>query len=142
MFVTTPVGRVGVVDLPKVIRRLAGESGRGASVRGRPFVVVETPFGAMDEAEAYAEAVCRHVYDAGGMPFASHLHWPRFMVDALADERADGIEAGHAVADRLAALRVFGLDLGMSQGMVEAWRRDDGIPQAGVVLPWPGKGAR
>lgn len=84
----------------------------------RPLTIVESPFAGDSERNIqYARLCCRHTYDRGEHPFASHLLYPRFMNDNLPDERRDGIAFGYffwQLADKIA----FYTDYGWSNGMM------------------------
>ena len=84
------------------------------------LVVVESPLaGDFVRNRAYALWAAYDCHKRGEAAFASHLFYTQFLNDQDANERAFGIAAGLAWAER-ADLRVFYVDLGASPGMLEA----------------------
>lgn len=84
-------------------------------------VQFESPFGASDadgivRNVAYALAGMRDSLQRGEAPFASHLLYTQMLDDAVAHERAMGIDAGLAIG-RAALATVVYEDLGISRGM-------------------------
>ena len=95
-------------------------------------VIIESPYaGDVAENMAYARACLADSLRRGEAPLASHLLYtqPGVLDDDKADERALGIEAGHAWI-ACADLVVVYHDLGVSQGMQAGMRRafDEGKP--------------
>ena len=94
------------------------------------FVVVESPYRARTEFElslnlAYARALVRFVSLRGDWPFASHLDLTQGLDDRDPAERELGIIAGLARL-RVADIHLFGLDLGISEGMKRAQKATPG----------------
>lgn len=86
-------------------------------------VIVESPYGAaspegIERNVRYARACLADCLKRGEAPFASHLLYtqPGVLDDAVADERALGMEAGFAWLRGAEAVVVY-TDLGMSSGM-------------------------
>lgn len=95
-------------------------------------VVLESPFaGDVAENERYARACLADCHQQGEAPIASHLlhTQPGVLDDTVAEERAKGIDAGHAwipVADALVVYTNRGISAGMERGILVA--RTHGIP--------------
>lgn len=93
----------------------------------RPIVIIESPYAGATHREFdanldYLRRCLRDSWDRGENPFASHNHYPLFLNEAVAKERAAGIEAGYAFwpfAKRI----IFYIDRGMSGGMEAAHRK-------------------
>lgn len=84
--------------------------------------MVESPYAGEVEANvAYARACLRDCLARGEAPIASHLLYTQSGVlgDDVPDERAQGIAAGLAWAERADAA-VFYVDRGWSRGMLDA----------------------
>ena len=101
----------------------AGEPGQHAPGRRhpRPFVVVGSPWAAVTEEgaarnRAYALDALADSLQRGEAPVAPHLLYPAVLDDAVAAERARGVEAGQALIARCALLAVY-VDFGISPGM-------------------------
>lgn len=89
------------------------------------LVILESPYaGDVERNVAYARAAMADCLDRGEAPIASHLLYtqPGVLNDDVPEERSLGIDAGLAWGT-VADAAVFYVDLGMSPGMVEAWRR-------------------
>ncbi|WP_430430209.1 hypothetical protein [Oceanicaulis sp.] len=102
-------------------------------------VIIESPYaGDVDASVAYARACLKGSLKRGEAPIASHLLYtqPGILDDDKADERALGIDAGHAWI-ACADLVVVYHDLGVSEGMQEGIRRafDAGKPVEFRKLP-------
>lgn len=88
------------------------------------IVVVESRYRAESEWElqrnlAYARALVAHVTLRGDSPVASHLTITQALDDLDPAQRNAGIEAGLALL-RVADVHLFGVDLGISDGMANA----------------------
>ena len=88
------------------------------------LVVIESPYKAHRELElqrnlAYSRALMRFVTLRGDSPLASHLDITQALFDTDHAEREAGIVAGLQRL-RVADIHLFGLDLGMSDGMRRA----------------------
>lgn len=95
-------------------------------------VIIESPYaGDVDASVAYARACLKDSLKRGEAPIASHLLYtqPGILDDDQTDERALGIDAGHAWI-ACADLVVVYHDLGVSEGMQVGMRRafDAGKP--------------
>jgi len=94
-------------------------------------VIIESPYaGDVGANVAYARACLKDSLKRGEAPIASHLLYtqPGVLDDDKTDERALGIDAGHAwiaAADLVAAY----IDHGVSAGMMEGLQRalNDGV---------------
>lgn len=89
------------------------------------LVILESPYaGDIERNVAYARACMADCLRRGEAPIASHLLYtqPGVLDDDVPAERALGIEAGLAWG-RVVEAVVFYLDLGMSKGMMDAWKR-------------------
>lgn len=93
-------------------------------------VYVESPYAVSVAADAgahpkeafrahlhYVWALCQYVLENGGHPFASHMFYTALLNDSDPTQREQGIAAGQAFA-KMAQVRLFGLDLGWSRGML------------------------
>lgn len=84
-------------------------------------VVIESPLaGDFKRNRRYALWCARHCYTLGEAAYASHLFYPCFLDDQVAEERAFGIEAGFAWSKAVGAVHIFYVDLGWSSGMSKA----------------------
>lgn len=88
------------------------------------LVVIESPYKAHRELElqrnlAYARALLRFVTLRGDSPLASHLDITQALFDTEPAEREAGIVAGLQRL-RVADIHLFGVDLGISDGMRRA----------------------
>lgn len=85
---------------------------------GKVFVL-ESPYaGDVAENVTYAHEVARRVLVEGGIPWASHLHFPGILDDDDPEERIQGIFAGFEIGRRAADAALFAVDRGISTGMV------------------------
>jgi hypothetical protein len=96
------------------------------------LVIVESPYAGDIEANvAYARAAIRDCLRRGEAPIASHLLYTQEGVlrDGVPEERAQGIAAGLAWAERADAA-VFYVDRGWSRGMLDARKHyeAEGVP--------------
>ena len=83
------------------------------------LVIVESPYaGDVDANIEYARECVADCLRRGEAPFASHLLYTQVLDDALASERALGIEAGLRWGERADATVVY-IDRGISRGMRE-----------------------
>lgn len=84
------------------------------------LVIVESPYaGDVEGNVAYARACLADCLRRGEAPLASHLLYPQVLDDLLPAERAKGIAAGLAWAQRADA-GIFYIDRGISKGMEAA----------------------
>jgi hypothetical protein len=85
------------------------------------LVIIESPFaGDLRKNRRYARAALKHSLSLGEAPLASHLLYPQVLDENSSEQRAQGIAAGLAWAER-ADLAAFYVDLGrLSPGMVQA----------------------
>lgn len=93
------------------------------------LVVIESPYKARYEVElernlAYARALVEHVTLRGDSPQASHLLITQALDDRDPEHRRLGIQAGLFLL-LFADVHLFGVDLGISDGMARAM---DGTP--------------
>lgn len=90
-------------------------------------VIIESPYaGDVDANVAYARACLKDSLKRGEAPIASHLLYtqPGVLDDDKADERALGIDAGHAwlaAADRVVVYNDHGVSAGMNEGIKRAF---------------------
>lgn len=94
------------------------------------LVVCESPYRSRNSWElslnlAYARALVRFVAKRGDTPFASHLDLTQALDDRDPDQRELGIVAGLARL-RVADVHLFGVDLGVSDGMKRAMKHTPG----------------
>ncbi len=86
-------------------------------IGNRPLVIIESPYaGSVEYNLRYLRAACRHSWERGEWPFASHGWFTTFLDDTIPEERMLGLQAGmdlHSHADLIA----FYTDLGTSPGM-------------------------
>jgi len=88
------------------------------------LVVIESPYaGDITNNTRYARLALRDCFDRGEAPFASHLLYTQLDVldDSIPEERRKGINAGYGWMAEADAV-VFYIDLGWSQGMLQALR--------------------
>lgn len=88
------------------------------------FVDIESPYSAPTEAEIkrnirYARAAVRDCLLRGETPYASHLFFTQtgILDDNVAEDRTLGINAGKHIIQKLGAMTVVYVDLGISKGM-------------------------
>ena len=90
------------------------------------LVFVCSPYsGDVDRNVAYARDGCRLVLSADKAPFAPHLLYPQFLVDATPAAREEGISCGLAflaVCDELWVMEKYGISPGMKREIKEARR--------------------
>lgn len=89
------------------------------------LVVIESPYaGDVALNEKYARACMKDCLKRGEFPIASHLLYtqPGILDDTIPEERALGVAAGFAWADK-ADYVVFYMDRGWSLGMIAAYQR-------------------
>lgn len=80
-------------------------------------VAIESPFsGDVERNRRYLQACIRDCLRRGETPYASHQMLTDALDDLIPEQRAQGIEAGLAMAATLER-RVFYVDLGWSGGM-------------------------
>lgn len=90
-------------------------------------VIIESPFKGETVEERmenikYARAACRDAVMKQEIPMASHLLYPQFLAEENPHERNIGIQSGYVwwdIADKI----IFYIDRGMSDGMIEAFRK-------------------
>lgn len=83
------------------------------------LVVVESPLsGDFARNVLYAKFCMLDCFHRNEFPYASHLLYTQILNDQIPEHRAAGMQAGFRWAE-LAEMRVFYIDLGMSQGMIE-----------------------
>ena len=96
-------------------------------------VIIESPYaGDVDGNAAYARRAMRDALQHGESPIASYplLTQPGILDDAVPDEHALGMDAGHAWLEVAEAFVVY-TDLGISDRM---WRGIEAARQAGVPV--------
>lgn len=92
------------------------------------ITIIESPFASDPERNlSYLWAACRHAWEMGEIPFASHGWFPFFLDETT--ERAEGIAAGYVIGRALRAglhdghfSVAFYVDRGWSSGMEAAFR--------------------
>jgi len=83
------------------------------------LVVVESPLsGDFERNVLYAKFCMLDCFQRNEAPFASHLLYTQVLDDRIESHRFAGMHAGFKWAEQ-ADLRVFYVDLGMSQGMID-----------------------
>lgn len=88
-------------------------------------VAIESPLkGNLSRNRRYAVWCAYHCYTHGEAAYASHLIFPFFLDDEVAEHREFGIKAGYSWA-QCADIVAFYLDLGESGGMSRARKRWD-----------------
>lgn len=103
-------------------------------------VIIESPYaGDVDANVAYARACLKDSLKRGEAPLASHLLYtqPGILDDDKTDERALGIDAGHAwmnAAERVVVYHDHGVSAGMNEGIKRAF-------EAGVLVEFRKLGA-
>lgn len=90
--------------------------------------VIESPYASLDDETReihteYALRAMKDSFDRGEAPFASHLFYTSVLRDRVPEERALGMVAGFTWG-AMADVHAFYLDLGVSVGMVEGFRRN------------------
>ena len=100
---------------------------RGADAETREEAVkticIESPYaGDVEKNVAYLKRCIMDALGRGESPYASHLFFtqPGLLDDLVPEERTLGIEAGFCWS-RMADLRVFYIDRGISRGMQLGW---------------------
>jgi hypothetical protein len=94
-----------------------------------PLVYVASPYsGNVEFNRLRARGYCRFAVSKGNIPLAPHLHYPQFMDDADAEQRALGLRFALILLGKCDELWVFGekVTSGMSAEIAKAKRR--GIP--------------
>jgi hypothetical protein len=90
------------------------------------LVYIASPFsGDTEKHTKMAQDYCRRALEYHCVPFAPHLHYPQFMNDDNAIERALGLKFALLLLGKCDELWVFGdaLSNGMTQELAEAmWR--------------------
>ena len=83
-------------------------------------VIIESPLsGDFARNVRYARLCCLDSLQRGEAPYASHLIYTQKLDDRIPEQRKMGMEAGFFWAEA-AHLRAFYMDLGFSNGMMEA----------------------
>lgn len=111
------VVRQSVVLGEGALKPLSNPSIVGTHPKRKRLVVLESPYAGETAAHvAFAKQCLRDSLDRGEAPMASHLLYTQVLDDSDRDERAAGINAGHAWLHRADAVVVY-TDLGISEGM-------------------------
>lgn len=106
------------------------------------LVVLESPYaGDVERHIRYARACVRDALSRREAPIASHLLYTQagILHDALRDERAMGMAAGHAwiaAADAVVAYTDLGVTPGMAAGLREAVRLKIDVDMRTLGPPW------
>ena len=91
-----------------------------------PLVYVASPFsGAIEHNVDRARIYCRFAVSRGAIPIAPHLHYPQFMDDDDADQRALGLRFALILLGKCDELWVFGdrVSAGMVREIAKAKKR-------------------
>lgn len=100
-----------------MIKALSNPSIVGAHPKHKRLVLLESPYaGETGRHVEFARKCLRDSLDRGEAPMASHLLYTQVLNDGDRNERAAGINAGHAWLHRADAVVVY-TDLGISDGM-------------------------
>jgi hypothetical protein len=93
----------------------------------RPLVYIASPFAGDTETNiAKARGYCRFAVSKGAIPLAPHLHYPQFMDDGDAEQRALGLRFALILLGKCDELWVFGerISEGMAAEIDRARKRD------------------
>ena len=93
--------------------------------RRKKIFVCSRYAGNVERNVAVAKELCRAVIEDGGIPFAPHLLYPRFLDDHDPEQRAAGIACGlafMAVCDQVWVYTGNGISRGMWQEIAQAER--------------------
>lgn len=66
-----------------------------------------------------AKHVCREIVDAGAIPIAPHLYFPRFVDDTVEADRYYGMGAGKRLAEHCVSFHVVTINGRISEGMAD-----------------------
>ncbi len=84
----------------------------------RTFVYICSPYRGNTSANVRkAREYCRKAYEAGYLPIAPHLLFPQFLVEAVPEERENGMEMAKALLRRCRLIMVCGDTV--TDGMME-----------------------
>lgn len=93
------------------------------------LVIIESPYSGSLDNTWYARSCLEDCLERGEAPLASHLLYTQVLIDAVPEERAQGIEAGLAwyrVAEKCVVYTDRGISEGMRQGIARAEKH--GVP--------------
>lgn len=80
-------------------------------------IFVCSPYGGLNDNLLIVAHICIHLYQQGYTPFAPHLHFPSFLDETVAEQRAFGIQAGLEFMPICNEVWLF-VHSGKSEGMI------------------------